>query len=776
MPDRSLWRRALQWAAEPDGNGRYVLGAIVSLALVAAVLATAAGRRAGHALDDLALSLTAPAADYRGLVVVDVDEASLHALASQLGAWPYDRRVFALLQDHLRSAGAERVVYDIQFSDPRPGDTEFAAALAKGPPSFLAASASSIRLRSEIATGERVAVPVPVVAWPSLLLPVAPLAAAAEVGVITVLPDDDGILRRVSLAQRDAELELLTLPWALAAADGAAVPPLDGTDAVLHLADRDTPLPVVPFYRVLLGALGEPQAGVPAEVFQGRTVFVGSTAALLGDYVYLAGHERVPGLHALAMSYRALSAGEVLVVAGPWVAWSLALAVVALLALAWQASTRTFLPYMLASAGVAAVLLILPVVTVASLRVALDVTPALAFVVLNLVPAAWNRIARLQDQRRRLSLERDAAAQAAELKARFLAHMSHELRTPLTAIIGHNRLLSGGVVAPDKVPDTLRTVDRNAQRLLKLINDALDHSKLEAGQMQLDDKPTGIPALLEEVRDLLAPLAAQKGLQLTVETEASVPSAVLVDGFRLRQIVENLTGNALKFTDGGKVHIKARWSEERLVIRVTDSGHGVPADAAARLFEAFAQGNAGVAARHGGTGLGLAISQGLAQLMGGGLRLAANTAHGASFEVEIAAPAVDVTSIPPIAVPSEAPLLPSLKVLLVDDNADLRSLVRGYLIRDGHAVEVASDGREALRLARALEPDLVIMDLVLPHLDGLAATRQLRAKGFTAPIIAISAEREEAEARAAGCDAFLAKPIAPNALRRAMSACFRREA
>jgi len=377
-----------------------------------------------------------------------------------------------------------------------------------------------------------------------------------------------------------------------------------------------------------------------------------------------------------------------------------------------------------------------------------------------------------------VSVYRDVTAQralqkrleaAVEAKAAFLANMSHELRTPLTSILGFSALLA-------KTPDMPRTASAHVARiatagqaLLALINDVLDVSKLEAGHIELELEPTHIPALVEEVRDILSVQASVKGVALQINDELRCADRQ-VDSLRLRQVLLNLAGNAVKFTEQGAVRIRlaeAGAAGDRLRIEVIDSGPGIPEAHRKRLFQRFAQGDSSVTRKHGGSGLGLAISRELVELMGGEIGVENRERPGSCFWVEIPAPQAKAEAPRPAPSP-DARSGPGLsgRVLIVDDHPVNRELVRLFIGSPDVTTAEADNGQMAIDRAMAEPFDLILMDVNMPVMDGLAATSAIRAScplNADTPIIALTAQTGaeiEEKCFAAGMDAVLAKPIA----------------
>jgi PAS domain S-box-containing protein len=377
-----------------------------------------------------------------------------------------------------------------------------------------------------------------------------------------------------------------------------------------------------------------------------------------------------------------------------------------------------------------------------------------------------------------VSVYRDVTAQralqkrleaAVEAKAAFLANMSHELRTPLTSILGFSALLAKTSDLPSSASAHVARIATAGKALLALINDILDVSKLEAGHIELELEPTHVPALAEEVRDILSVQASVKGVTLQIIDELRHAERQ-VDSLRLRQVLLNLAGNAVKFTGQGAVRV--RLSEvgedgDRLRIEVIDSGPGLPEAHRKRLFERFAQGDSSVTRKHGGSGLGLAISRELVELMGGEIGAETRDQPGACFWFEIPAPRAS-----PKAAPAEAPRssypAPGLsgRVLIVDDHPVNRELVRLFIGSPNVTTVEADNGQMAIDRAMVEPFDLILMDVNMPVMDGLAATSAIRAScrlNAETPIVALTAQTGieiEEKCFAAGMDAVLAKPIA----------------
>ena len=365
--------------------------------------------------------------------------------------------------------------------------------------------------------------------------------------------------------------------------------------------------------------------------------------------------------------------------------------------------------------------------------------------------------AELRDARR-------AAESAARVKAEFLANMTHELRTPLTAVLGFSRLIEKQVGLPDETRLHIGRVMNAGEALMFTINDLLDFSKLEAGQVEIRPRPISLAALVRETADLLIVQAAEKRLALEVEIGADVPEMVLADPDRIRQVLLNLVGNALKFTDQGHVKLRLRRAEEELEFSVLDTGLGLAPEALAGLFQRFAQVDGGHSEERRGTGLGLAICKGLIEAMGGMIAVESTLGQGSCFWFNL--PLRIAHEAAPPTVEDEAASVAGRRVLVVDDNLANRLLVRSILSTFGVLVWEASDGLEAVEMTGRDDYDLVLMDLRMPGLDGVEAARRILAAagaGPSTPVLAFSADRE-IDLHDGLFQGAVAKPIDPEAL------------
>ncbi|MFI5315486.1 MAG: ATP-binding protein [Myxococcota bacterium] len=386
---------------------------------------------------------------------------------------------------------------------------------------------------------------------------------------------------------------------------------------------------------------------------------------------------------------------------------------------------------------------------------------------------------------------RNAALAADKAKSEFLANMSHEIRTPLTAILGFTDELideaarTGQAVGPDPA---LLTVKRNGHHLLAIVNDILDLARIEAGKLTVEDLPCGPLRIVADVVALLRPRAVEKQLRLDVRLRGPVPEAIRSDAIRLHQILVNLVGNAIKFTEHGGVTLRlellpagAGRPAPLLAIDVVDTGIGLAPESHSRIFEAFSQGDASLTRRHGGTGLGLTISRELARLLGGDITVESSGAAGSVFRATIATgPLEGVRLLDAAATESLRPTTPAMarpvmkglaalrgRVLLAEDGPDNRALISSVMRRAGLEVDLANDGQIACEKALAARDagapyDLIVMDMQMPLMTGYEATAALRREGMDIPILALTAQAmtgDRDKCLAAGCDEYLSKPI-----------------
>ena len=383
----------------------------------------------------------------------------------------------------------------------------------------------------------------------------------------------------------------------------------------------------------------------------------------------------------------------------------------------------------------------------------------------------------LEENKVELAKARDEAQLANESKSNFLANMSHEIRTPMNAILGFTEVLRRNIESDEsKRRHHLNTIHSSGTHLLGLINDILDLSKVEADRLEVELISCSVPEVIADVANVMRVKAEEKGLTLDYCFENPLPAEIESDPGRIRQILTNLVGNAVKFTTEGGVRIVTHFQETRagskLSIHVVDTGIGMPEQAAAKIFDPFSQADASVTRRFGGTGLGLSISKRFAEALGGSVSVTSEEGVGSVFTLELNLGHVeDIPRIMPTRESLESNLessehlsisLPGLRVLVVDDGKENRDLIGVLLEEAGATFATAENGEEAIALANASQWDVILMDVQMPVLDGNSATRQLREQGYSKPIYALTAhamQKALEESIDAGCDGVLTKPL-----------------
>jgi len=376
-------------------------------------------------------------------------------------------------------------------------------------------------------------------------------------------------------------------------------------------------------------------------------------------------------------------------------------------------------------------------------------------------------MAQLEEASKELAHKNALLEEASRLQTSFLSGVSHEFRTPLTSIIGYTDLVkqnlnqlgkelqNDGQFIAQESGDYVRSVQRSSKHLLSLVENLLDHGKLDSQEIVIRPKPTSVTEILEDVELLLRPLSTTKGIDFSVDADVGHNSSGFLDDSRLRQCLINLVGNAIKFTDVGSVQLRASWKNEQLSISVTDTGPGISAEEMESIRLPFWQGaDTGKA----GTGLGLTITERLIELMGGELEIESEVGKGTKVHFSIPAAHVDDTEL--VSAENEADV--ALNILLAEDDSDIAELVVMMLVERGMRVTRVENGALAVAALNEDDFDIVLMDIHMPVMTGYEAIEKLKAQGNDTPIIIMSASAIEADrerAQRLGCSAYLVKPV-----------------
>jgi signal transduction histidine kinase/FixJ family two-component response regulator len=403
--------------------------------------------------------------------------------------------------------------------------------------------------------------------------------------------------------------------------------------------------------------------------------------------------------------------------------------------------------------------------------VTLGVIIAVLVISLMTIRIWWNRavLNKLRRHEADLLEARKSAEEASGAKSEFLANISHEIRTPLNAVLGYaDVLLRSNLSGRQK--EFAQSIARSGNALLELVNNVLDMSKIEAGEIHLEESVFSLKEALQEVAAITQPRIIAKGIEFQIIVSSDLPENILGDSLRVRQILINLLNNATKFTDRGKIVLKAKFSDNRkwLELQVIDTGVGIDESDLPRIFERFNQGSSEISKTTGGTGLGLAICQKLVNLMNGRIHVVSEKGEGSKFIVKIPYHPIEETTSVENPVESSRPnITKRLSVLLVEDSDTNRELIKVYLEDSPYQLDFAENGAEALKLFKLKEYDIVLMDMQMPVMDGFQATREIRKyeieqKLKSTPIIGLTAyamAEEKKKVLEAGCDLHLAKPV-----------------
>jgi signal transduction histidine kinase/CheY-like chemotaxis protein len=750
--------------------------------------------------------------DLSGVIVLDVDEESRRHLAARLGPWPYDYDPFAVVTQYLAAKGARAIAFDVLFSDERPGVPAMRAALAPNvvlgavgvpvplpqPPSYtaqlerLALSRQPVEAGPESSRTLRREAPLPHLPWTAFRLPIESLTPVPgpRIGIVNLQPDEDGILRRLALFQSSQGFLFpsFALATQLAADPSIGEMRLDGRqlslrrlslpltregDVLMRFPTNLDDLRTVPFHELYSAAESRaPSAEALGREFAGKTVIIGSSTGMGGETVFTP-VGRMSALQFNALAHAAIGAGFVMRPALPWVDSLLVL--FALLVPFWtslhggERTGRHFLGAFLLLATV------LPAAGTALSAAGIESHAMFAFVAgtatLAMVLSAW--MFTLSDERRRLRYETMAARETTRLKGEFLNHLAHELRTPLTAIMGFNKLnqFTDDLGREARIKNSA-IIGRNCEYLLQVINNQLDLAKLEAGTLAIAPAPEDPDALLRDVIERMQPFADERRLRLKFSRTTPLPGVLALDAFRVRQVLINLLGNALKFTQAGSVDLVASWHLATLVIEVRDTGPGIAPDAVGRIFQPYEQADATIAHRYGGTGLGLAITRELVELMGGSIEVESKLGLGSTFRVRLPSEVVEGRATTHPITEAHAMREPLAgRVLVAEDNEDIRALVELQLGKLGIDVVTVANGFSAVERALSERFDAILMDMEMPVMNGYEAVHVLRTRSYSGPILALTAHHEGLEvdrAMGSGCDGIVTKPVTLESLRTAL--------
>ena len=785
------WRQRLQRAWIP----------LTALAAALLLALTPLHARLSTWLSDSVLALAPPPTGLQKVMVLDLDETSIQQLRGSLGSWPYTRDAYVPLVRYLQRAGAEVVAFNMLFSDARSGDDELAALL--GPDSRVVLGVSGLRPGTEAASDRppmqvtinlngQGLLAAPTFDWPALAWPSESLRAAAKgagaLGVMSAPLDNDDRLRRLPVLHREDQVLLPAFPVAalLASEPGSTLRYDAGSHRFavgahewavdtrgnfrVSVADRPGSVPLIRYSRVHRAATGATVDTELERLIRGRAVFIGSSAST-GDSVATT-RGLVSGTEVQALAFAHLRAGTVVSPPGPVLsALMLCLSMLPAL-LGMRHETTTLREPVVLTLLMAALLLALACaasawwqqeVPLASAGTVLAVTLGLT----GAVHARW-----VQNNQRSLALDRAVAEAANRAKSEFLAIVSHEIRTPINAVLGIGELLSETPLNEEQRTH-VAVLRRAGDNLSALINDLLDLARIDAGRLELDPAPFELRPVLDQQLAVVFVSAISKGLQLHLDVAADVPECVLGDRKRLAQALLNLLGNAVKFTQQGSVTLAVRrepGQAEMLRFQVRDTGMGIPPERCESIFEPFTQADGSVTRNYGGSGLGLTITRRLVDLMGGQIEVVSALGEGSIFTFTARLPA---SRMPPEPTPPAPPPVPlGLRILVAEDQPANAYLLQAMLRPGGHHIDVAANGQLAVQHWRDRPYDVVLMDLQMPVLDGLSATREIRrleaAEGRRrTPIIAISAHAFETDVQRSldtGCDAHLSKPVAKSDL------------
>ncbi|MCX7892756.1 MAG: CHASE2 domain-containing protein [Burkholderiales bacterium] len=776
------------------------MAAVAAVALAGTALFAQSGlfsRLEWWSYDTLQRVLAEPV-DLDDVVVVDIDDGSLARLAPTLGSWQPERAALARVATFLRDSGARAVGFHLPFSEPRPGDDAFAAAV--GPDVVVAAVGLPVPQPESASTNARLdAVSLrslgarpewPNQHWRAIKLPPESITTLrpGNVAVGNLQPDTDGTVRRPAvlhatgphvfpslalgvLMAHKGERTRVELDRNRLRVGAVQIGLTDDGEALVRFPSNPGSLRVLAFGDVYEAALGGAAMGQVARAVKGRTVLVGRTVPPVGDYVQTP-MGTLSGLHLAALTATLVENGRVLAPRAWWIDLVLVLVALAPPLLLMRLGQRSAGRYFVGALAVQVVLLAGAGILLFASGFYSNWMFALVAgaVTTGIAAAVW--VVAVMEDRRKLELETATAREANRLKTEFLNHLTHELRTPLTAIMGFNKInqLTDDLGKAARIRNS-EVIGRNCEHLLVMINNHLDLAKLAAGTLELAPAPEDPERLLREVVGTLRSLAEEKRLRLRLVKRTPLPAALMLDAPRVRQVLINLLGNALKFTQAGSVELSASWHVAVLDVEVRDTGPGIPAEALERIFEPFEQADASVASRFGGTGLGLAIAKRLVDLMGGAIEVESTPGVGTIFRLRLPCEPAGKSGLREPASLAAARDTLTGRVLLAEDNDDIRTLIEVQLARLGLEVHAVANGFSAVDAAVTGTYDVILMDMEMPVMNGYEAVHVLRTRGYTGTILALTAHHAGAEAEraiAAGCDGLVTKPATLESLRAAL--------
>ncbi len=760
-------------------------------------------------IEDRVLYLMGGRADWNGVVIVDLgaERAGSTREPFRLDT-ELSRESLAATHAYLNRAGARAIVYDVASFDPDPADEKLSALVE----SNVVFAAVGMPLHPSAAGHDRSALAGVAIAgfkqgadlpphreWADIRLPSPRLIrpGKALVGVINAEPDKDGITRRLPLLHAAHGAVLPSMPLAALMAADRVRPQINFSGTRVGIGVRSwnanehgevepifprniDEIPVIPFGRLAASAGSGRPDEAQDDAIRNRVVFVGGLNQDASPPITTLGG-KISSVKFATVGYARLSTGSLLQPNSIFLDG--AVLVLALLPGFWLLTRKSGASFDVIVVGIGAAVAIPAaaglISSFADVRVFWPFALATGVLASALV-VAWMKHA-ASEVRRHRNDERIATEESTRLKTQFLNHLTHELRTPLTAIMGFNKInqFTDELGKEQRVGNSA-IIARNCEHLLALINNNLDLAKLEAGQLAISRQAEDPEPIFRDVLATMRALAADKKIDLRYVRRTPLPEALMLDSFRLRQVLLNLLGNAVKFTSRGSVELSVSWHVAALEIEVRDSGPGIPREAMDRIWQPFKQADLTVGRRFGGTGLGLAISRKLVELMGGEITVESQVGHGATFRVrvptEAASRQASSESVAP-AVVSRGRL--SGHVLLADDNEDLRNLVTLLLRNLGLQVHGVENGLAAVETAVSDHFDVVLMDMEMPVMNGYEAVHVLRARGYTGTILGLTAHQEGIEvARAilAGCDAVLTKPVSVDSLKQAIAPVLERQA